>query len=184
MFSHSRLPWYRTTGSILAWWKVAVHPPSLPSLMCTSDVLWWASLCLLGSYLPLKSAAITTIIAAVAATAAVAYWAPIFTFHFSPSHSGRKLSGRCCDEITMSFCLRKELQNAGMKEAGLMGEMITCQWCKRRWSSERELEKDGFLFLLWDHLKLPGLSFYFQMKCWVSSLMAWPWVGLGLPEAY
>lgn len=46
----------------------------------------------------------------------------------------------------MSFCLRKERQNAGMKEAGLMGEMITCQWCKRGWSSERELEKDGFLF--------------------------------------
>lgn len=62
----------------------------------------------------------------------------------------------------MSFCLRKELQNAGMKEAGLMGEMITCQWCKCRLSSERELEKDGFHFLLWDHLKLPGLSFLFS----------------------
>lgn len=60
----------------------------------------------------------------------------------------------------MSFCLRKELQNAGMKEAGLMGEMITCQRYQRGWSSERELEKDGFLFLLWDHLKLLGASFF------------------------
>lgn len=140
MFSHSRLLWYHITGSILAWWKVAVNPLSPISHVH----VWWARICLLGFYLPLKSAAITTITAAAAA--AVAYWAPIFTFDFLPSHSGRKLSGRCCDEITMSFCLRKELQNAGMKEAGLMEKMITCQWYKRGWSSEKELEKDGFLF--------------------------------------
>lgn len=58
--------------------------------------------------------------------ASITYWATIFTFHFSATHSGRKLSGRYCDEITMSFSLSKELQSAGMKEAGLMGEMITC----------------------------------------------------------
>lgn len=62
----------------------------------------------------------------------------------------------------MSFCLRKELQNAGMKEAGLMGEMITCQWCKRGWSSERELQKDGFLFFVVGPLKIARTIFLFS----------------------
>ena len=36
----------------------------------------------------------------------------------------------------MSFSLSKELQSSGMKEAGLMGEMITCHGYKNGWSSE------------------------------------------------
>lgn len=63
----------------------------------------------------------------------------------------------------MSFCLRKELQNAEMKEAGLMGEMITCQWCKRGWSSERELEKVDFFFVL-GPLKIARTIFLFILK--------------------
>ena len=71
--------------------------------------------------------------------AAVTYWATIFTFHFSTTRSGRKLSGRYCDEITMSFSLSKELQSPGMKGAGLMGEMITCHGYKNGWSGEHSL---------------------------------------------
>lgn len=82
--------------------------------------------------------------------AAVTYCATIFTFHFSTTRSGRKLSGRYCDEITMSFSLSKELQSAGMKEAGLMGEMITCHGYKNGWSSEDSLRGNwreiGFFF--------------------------------------
>lgn len=39
----------------------------------------------------------------------------------------------------MSFSLSKELQSAGMKEAELMGEMITCHGYKNGWSSEDSL---------------------------------------------
>lgn len=80
----------------------------------------------------------------------VTHWATIFTFHFSTTRSGRKLSGRYCDEITMSFSLSKELQSPGMKEAGLMGEMITCHGYKNGWSSKDSLRGNwreiGFFF--------------------------------------
>lgn len=73
--------------------------------------------------------------------AAVTRRATIFTFHLSTTRSGRKLSGRCCDEITMSFSLSKELQSSGMKAVGLMGEMITCHGYKNGWSSEDRLRE-------------------------------------------
>lgn len=89
----------------------------------------------------------------------------------------------------MSFSLSKELQSAGMKEAGLMGEMITCHGYKNGWRSEDSLrgeqERDGiFFFFLWNHFKIARPIFYFEMKCWLSSLMVLQRVGLGLPQVY
>lgn len=50
----------------------------------------------------------------------------------------------------MSFSLSKELQSAGMKGAGLMGEMITCHGYKNGWSTEEGLRGNwreiGFFF--------------------------------------
>lgn len=81
----------------------------------------------------------------------------------------------------MSSCPGKELQNAGMKEAGLMGEMITCPCYKNGWSGEdgsrgNWRQMDGFFFFfLWGHdLKewtVFFFSLYFKMKWWVSSLI-------------
>lgn len=77
----------------------------------------------------------------------------------------------------MSFSLSKELQSAGMKEAGLMGEMITCHGYKNGWRSEDSLRGNwreiGFFFFFfpWNHFKIAQPIFYFEMKCWVSSLM-------------
>lgn len=75
----------------------------------------------------------------------------------------------------MSFSPSKELQSAGMKEAGLMGEMITCHGYKNGWSGEDslrgELERDRIFFFSWNHFKIAQPIFYFEMKCCVSSLM-------------
>lgn len=72
----------------------------------------------------------------------------------------------------MSFSLSKELQSPGMKEAGLMGEMITCHGYKNGWSSKDSLRGNwreiGFFF---NHFKIAQPIFYFEMKCCVSSLM-------------
>lgn len=88
----------------------------------------------------------------------------------------------------MSPSLSKELQSAGMKEVGLMGEMITCHGYKNGWSREDGLRgnwrEKGFFFFLWNHFKKAQPIFYFEMKCWVNSLMVSVWVGVGLPEAY
>lgn len=48
------------------------------------------------------------------------------------SHPHAQVEGYC-DEITMTFSLSRELQSPGMKEAGLMGEMITCHGYKNGW---------------------------------------------------
>jgi len=65
----------------------------------------------------------------------------------------------------MSFSLSKELQRAGMKEAGLMGEMITCHGYKNGWSREDSLRGDwreiGFSFSLFLVEPLKDSSAYF-----------------------
>lgn len=73
----------------------------------------------------------------------------------------------------MSFSLSKELQSPGMKEAGLMGEMITCHGYKNGWSTKDGLRENwreiGFFFP--NHFKIAQPIFYFEMKCCVNSLM-------------
>lgn len=63
----------------------------------------------------------------------------------------------------MSFCLGKELQNAGMKGAGLMGEMITCHCYKNGWNRTDGLKgnwRKMEFFFVWGHFL--GLSFCFK----------------------
>lgn len=113
-------------GSILPWWKATVNSSvfSHTLQMCSDE-----SDCLPSLYFPPLGEP----------DAAVTYSATIFTFHFSTARSGRQLSRRLCDEITMSFSLGKELQSPGMKGAGLIGEMITCHGYKNGWSRRDSL---------------------------------------------
>lgn len=149
---HDTTQWHGI-GSILSWWKATVNRDSAVSRTHFRCALMREPL--FAQLVP----------APREPDAAVTYWATIFTFHFSTTRSGRKLSGRYCDEITMSFSLSKELQSAAMKEAGLMGEMITCHGYKNGWSSEdslrgnwREME---FFFFLWNTFKIAQPIFYF-----------------------
>ena len=177
-------------GSILSWWKAVVNsasPLSL-SLFYSHTHTHTHTHTRLRRTLMREPLFAQLVLAPREPDAAVIYWATIFTFHFSTTRSGRKLSGRYCDEITMSFSLSKELQSTGMKEAGLMGEMITCHGYKNGWCSPASLRGNWrdriFFFFPWNHFKIAQPIFYFEMKCWVSSLMVLLWVGLGLPEAY
>lgn len=144
---HDTKEWHGIV-SVLSWWKAVVNPDSPVSHTHFRCALMRE---------PLFA---QLVLAPREPDAAVTYWATIFTFHFSTTRSGRKLSGRYCDEITMSFSLSKELQSAGMKEAELMGEMITCHGYKNGWSSEdslrgRERERDGIFFFFFFLCRTP-----------------------------
>lgn len=83
----------------------------------------------------------------------------------------------------MSFCLGKELQNAGMKGAGLMGEMITCHCYKNGWNSAEGLRvnwrKMGGGFL-WGYFH--GLSFFsFGNEVLAEQSNGLPVTGAGSP---
>lgn len=161
-------------GSILSWWKAEVNPASLVSHTLFRCVLMRQ---------PLFA---QLVLAPREPDAAVTYWATISTFISRPHAQVESSPG---DTV-----MRLQWVPPSVKNFRVQGWKRLDWW--ERWLLVMGIKMDGVVrivwertgerwdFFLWNHFKIAQLIFYFEMKCWVSSLMVSLWVGVGLPEAY